>query len=165
MRLQALCFQELSFSRLRSIMSSTFNSHFPCFLSSYPSLSWNRCIYQSSFMCPSHRHTMSVPLQRLQRCHFYWSSHMFDSDLILLRDSTHPSRHPHHIHLQSPFLAFRGCPCLCTVHEYWPYHCSVYISFYVSQVSFKICHKVKQIVGNFRAQLDNLCQHPLPLNV
>ncbi len=41
--------------------------------------------------------------------------------------STYPHQHPHLIHLKPPLLAYRCCPCLCTVHQCWPKLCSVYL--------------------------------------
>ena len=62
-------------------------------------------------------HTTTVVLCDLlcQWCNFHWSYHVFVSDLIFRRYSTPPPQHPHLIHLQSPFLAFRCCVCLCSI--------------------------------------------------
>ena len=54
--------------------------------------------------------------------------------IIFLRDSTHPSQHPHFIHLKSIFLAFRCWPCICAMHQFWPCHCSVYLPFSLSGI-------------------------------
>ena len=42
--------------------------------------------------------------------------------------------HPHLIQLQSPFLAFHCCLCVCTMHQCWPYHC----------LPFMCCHRFIQ---------------------
>ena len=82
----------------------------------------------SSLSCPLHP-LLSVPhfpclyytslLRDIDATVTDHSSHMFNSDLILLflRDSIHPRQHHNPIHLQPSFLSFHCCPCLCTIHQ------------------------------------------------
>ena len=101
----------------------------PGFLSSYPIHSWDCASTILLSTCPSSL-LLTCPYHLLFYLCSSWSQlpllliiSQFVSCFIYIRDSTHPSHHHHLVHLQAPFLAFRCCPCLCTVHHCCPYHC------------------------------------------
>ena len=119
----------LSFNLSFPIMSSTFFISLtpvfpPCFVSSFPSLSWYPCIlsYNLLSMCPSSLlFTWPHPFSRFfviifaTRC-LYWFYHMLISYLSSwLHTSTSSLTAP------VPFLC---CPCFCSIYQCWPYHCS-----------------------------------------